>query len=86
MFARCLDLQTRLVFTLRYKNNTRWKSMHFHRNPGEASSWFAHIVGLFYPASQAREAMPSCQWGMETEKPSVCLPRTEIYFSDLKGP
>lgn len=35
--------------------------------------------------------MPLChtltfQWSMETEKPSVCLARTEIYFTDLKGP
>ena len=60
-------------------------------SPGEASSWGAYIIRLFYQASQTREAMPSChtltfQWSMETEKPSVCLPRTEIYFTDLKGP
>ena len=60
-------------------------------SPGEASGWCAYIIRLSYQASQTREAMPSChtltfQWSMEAEKPSVCLPRTEIYFADLKGP
>lgn len=69
----------------------RWQSRCFRRNPGEASSWSACIVGLLCEASQTGGAMPSCRtltchWGMETAKPSVCLPRTEIYFAALKGP
>lgn len=52
--------------------------MHFHRNPGEASSLFAYIIDLLYEASQAGGAMPSChtvtlQCSVETERPSEHL-------------
>ena len=79
------------MFYIHMYTHTHTHSHIYIYSPGEASSWCAYIIRLFYQASQTREAMPSChtltfQWSMETEKPSVCLPRTEIYFTDLKGP
>ena len=89
--ARCLDLQTRPVFTLTSKGSTWWKSMYFHRNPGETSSWFAYIIGLLYQASQTREkpCLPVILWhfnGAWRLKSPQCVCQGQRFISEnLRG-